>query len=126
MSTASVSTNGDLPGDPRASALEVQDSICCERHILVLRGELDLSNASVLEGAIQRLCGNGAQRLLLDLDLAFMDSSGLRVVLAGRDLCQQSDCEFAVRLSSPIVRRLFEVAGVLNRLPVEPQEQTNP
>lgn len=119
MTTASVISNGDLPSDPRASALEIQDSVCSEQHTLVLRGELDLSNTAELKAIIQRLCADGAGSLLLDLDLAFMDSSGLRVILAAHELCQESECKLTIRLSSHAVRRLFEVAGVQNRLPVE-------
>ena len=86
----------------------------------MLRGELDVSNTAELEAILQRLCANGARGLLLDLDLAFMDSSGLRVILAADALCQRSGCELMIRLSSPAARRLFEVAGVLKRLPIEP------
>ena len=119
MTTTSVISGGDLASNPRASALEIQDSVCSEQNTLVLRGELDLSNTVELAAAVQRLCGDGAKSLLLDLDLAFMDSSGLRLMLAVHGLCQESDCELVIRLSSPAVRRLFEVAGMLERLPIE-------
>jgi anti-sigma B factor antagonist len=120
MTTTSVAPSGGLAPNPRVSVLEIKDSVCGEAHTLVLRGELDLSNTGELEVVIRRLCAGGAGSLLLDLDLSFMDSSGLRVILAARDLCQESGCALAIRLSSPAVRRLFEVSGVLDRLPVEP------
>jgi anti-anti-sigma factor len=117
-----MTTTSVVSSNPRASVLEIQDSVCSEQHTLVLRGELDLANTPELEAVIQRLCAGGVGSLLLDLDLAFMDSSGLRVILAARDLCEESGCALTVRLSSPAVRRLFEVSGVLDRLPVEPQQ----
>jgi anti-anti-sigma factor len=124
MATTSVVSSGDPAGD-RDAVLEIQDSVCCGRHTFVLRGELDLANAAALENLIQRLCSDGARSLSLELDLAFMDSSGLRALLAGYRLCQQSDCEMTIQLISPAVRRLFEVAGVLHQLPVEPSAQPN-
>jgi anti-anti-sigma factor len=56
-----------------------------ERDIVVgaLSGEVDLSNAAELEGAITEAVPNSARGLVLDLSaLSYLDSSGVRLVLS--------------------------------------------
>src|SRR6185437_10496220 len=56
------------------------------RYRLVLQGELGLPGAEELEAAITRLCTAGALEIELDLrELTFMDSQGLRAILAARE-----------------------------------------
>jgi anti-sigma B factor antagonist len=83
-----------------------------------LVGELDLSSAGQLDTAIAELCADGARRIVLDMgELAFMDSTGLRSVLVGAELCKVSGCELLIGRTSQQVERLFEVSGVGERLP---------
>jgi anti-sigma B factor antagonist len=83
-----------------------------------LSGELDLSCAGRLDTTIAELCADGARRIVLEMgELAFMDSTGLRSVLVGAELCEVSGCELLIGATSPQVERLFEVSGVGRRLP---------
>ena len=107
------------PGSLRAQ-FEIQDSVRGGRHTLVLRGELDMTNADMLEEVLQRLCRDGVTDLVLDLNhLAFMDSTGLRVVLAGYGVCQEHHCKFLIRPGHSTARRLLEVSGTLDILPLD-------
>jgi anti-sigma B factor antagonist len=83
-----------------------------------LAGELDLSCAGELDTAIAELCADGAQRIVLELgELEFMDSTGLRSVLVGDELCKVSGCELLIGQTSRQVERLFQVSGIAKRLP---------
>src|SRR6476646_9127009 len=75
---------------------------------LVVTGELDLATAPTLEGAVMRLCDQGARRLVIDLSrLEFIDASGLHAVSAARESCQGSRCEFGMIPGRSQLRRLF-------------------
>ena len=91
---------------------------------LALDGELDLVTAPELEDTIAALCVDGAHELVLDMRrVAFMDSSGLRTVLAGMDMCRQAGCDFMLIGDTGACRRVFELTGVIDDLPLrEPAE----
>ena len=83
-----------------------------------LSGELDLSSAGELDTTIAELCADGAQRIVLEMgELRFMDSTGLRSVLVGAELCDVNGCELLIGATSLQVERLFEVSGTGERLP---------
>jgi len=90
------------------------------RHTLVLEGELDMAWAPVLDTAVQRVCDSGVPALALDLRrLTFMDSAGLRSILLASEMCEQHGCTFLLIEGPPQIQRLFEVTGLLDRLPFE-------
>lgn len=87
-------------------------------YTLLVSGELDLASADQLDTAIAELCADGASRIVLELgELEFMDSTGLRSVLVGDELCRVNACEMLIGSTSRQVQRLFEVSGVGERLP---------
>ncbi len=86
-------------------------------HTLSLTGELDVVTAPILEAALETLSQQGAREIVLDLhELSFIDSSGLRLILAGKQLCERHNCEFALTRPRPVAQHLFEMTGVLERL----------
>jgi anti-anti-sigma factor len=89
-----------------------------ERHTLVLQGELDLVTAPELEDKVAALCLQGAGELVLDMrQIVFMDSSGLRTVLASMDMCRLHGVELML-VPGVACRRLFEITGVIDDLPL--------
>jgi anti-anti-sigma factor len=85
--------------------------------VLLLRGELDISSAPAFARAIADVCAHAPSELLLDVGgLGFVDSTGLRALLAAKALCEERSCRFAITEPLPPVQRLLEVAGVLDRL----------
>ena len=85
--------------------------------VMRLAGELDLSSAEQLDTAIAEACADGARRLVIDMDeLQFMDSTGLRSLLVGLELCEVSGCQLLIGAVSVPVERLFSVSGVDQRL----------
>jgi len=87
-------------------------------YTVALSGELDLASAGQLDTAIAELCADGAKEIVLDLGgLEFMDSTGLRSVLVGEELCKVNGCEMLIGRTSRQVARLFDVSGLGERLP---------
>lgn len=102
-------------GEPQ---FELRDDADAARHTLILKGELDLVCAPNLDGALQQLCTDRTEALTLDLsEITFMDSTGLRAILLAEELCEKHDCKLVLIPGSRQVQRLFEVTGLLERLP---------
>ena len=106
-------------GDP--VYFEVKDAVCGSEHRLFLSGELDLLTGPLLEEMVVRVCATQATNTItLDLsDVTFMDSTGLGAVLHAQELCREERYEFRLMSPQRQVQRLFEVAGVIDHLPVE-------
>ena len=84
-----------------------------------LRGELDLASAPTVTATLHRLREHD-EDVLLDLDeVAFIDMSGLRVVLAAMQDASQDGWEFLITPGSPQVRRLVTLVGLDGRLPLD-------
>jgi anti-anti-sigma factor len=104
---------------PPVGQLLIDQSRVGSAATLVLSGELDLVTAPDLEDTIAALCVDGAREIVLDLRrVVFMDSSGLRTILATMDMCRAHTCELMMIAGNGACRRLFELTGVLDDLPL--------
>ena len=84
-------------------------------------GELDLASAGQLDGKLRELREAGFDLIELDLSsLTFLDSTGLRLVLAWDGEARRDGMQLRLRPGPPAVQRVFEVTGVLGRLPFLP------
>lgn len=84
---------------------------------LTLTGELDMSAAPGVLASLEGLTGQ-SRAIVLDIDaVAFVDSAGLRCILMCEGLCRDAGVELRLTPGSPRVRRVFKVAGLLDRLP---------
>jgi anti-sigma B factor antagonist len=100
-----------------------------DRIVLELHGELDLAAAPLLEAEIQRTESDPRGILILDVeDLQFIDSAGLRTILATHQSWTDRGRSFAITPGSPQVQRMLTVAGVRDHLPTvaSPQDATMP
>jgi anti-sigma B factor antagonist len=80
--------------------------------LLTVRGEVDMDTADELERAIQGIDGP----LVIDLSrVAFMDSTGLRVLLTA-SVARGRALSVVLRSESPVLR-LLELAQVADRVP---------
>lgn len=82
--------------------------------VITVSGEVDLATAADLERALSEAM-TGTDAATIDVDLAgveFMDSAGLRVLVAARK--QAEDAGRTLRLRSPHerVRRIIEITGL--------------
>lgn len=98
----------------------VGEIVCGGEHRLTLTGELDLASTPILQGAIASLSAamNGTRAITLDLSgLQFIDSTGLRAILATREFCQANGYEFSLVPGPPHVQCLFEIVKLVDALP---------
>ena len=89
------------------------DSVC-----VALSGELDLSSALTLEEELRRIEDETRPRVLvLDLrTLKFLDSTGLRLILAAHARALKRGGKLTIVQGSDAVRRIFRLTGVGERL----------
>jgi anti-anti-sigma factor len=91
--------------------------------VLKLCGELDISTSPAFSEAVKETLDAGPDNLLLDIEqLEFVDSTGLRAMLATRAVCSRRPCEFAITTPTPSVRRLFELTGIGHLMPFRRSE----
>jgi anti-sigma B factor antagonist len=101
------------------SLLEIIEVPDAGRVRVRLRGELDLAGAPTVSDRLRRLRERD-EPVLLDLDeLAFIDMSGLRVLLAAAEGASRDDWSFAVTRGSAQVRRLIGLVPLERQLPLD-------
>jgi anti-sigma B factor antagonist len=82
-----------------------------------LAGELELASAAGLEAELQGVEAGGPSWVGLDLrGLSFIDSTGLRLVLAADARARQGGRRLVLVRGGPAVQRVFELTGVDDRL----------
>jgi anti-sigma B factor antagonist len=98
--------------DPTGFSISTSD--CDGRSVVVIRGELDLATAPDLEAALTERLDAG-QDVVVDLrELAFMDSTGLRVLVSAHARVEGSTQSVRIvrpRPDAPIAR-ILAIAGV--------------
>jgi anti-anti-sigma factor len=88
------------------------------RAVVVVRGELDLATAPDLETALSEL-QEGGQDVVVDLrELEFMDSTGLRTLVAAHARAEDAGQTLAIvrPLPGAPIERILAIAGVASVL----------
>lgn len=108
--------------------LSLETSVAERAVVIALRGELDLAGAAALEQELARLETEPAATVLLDLSaVAFMDSSGLRVIAVASRRAQDLGRRLALVPGPEQVMRVFEITRMRERLDFvdDPREVTD-
>jgi anti-sigma B factor antagonist len=80
---------------------------------VLLHGELDMSTAPQLREELLRLTSDGAKQVTIDLSgLAFVDSTGLSVLITGLKRLREVGGDMALRSPQPGTRRVLEITGL--------------
>ncbi len=112
----STSTGEVRDGEERLT-VEVQDG---DPPTIVLVGEVDPHTAPQLESALGELIDGGASTVRIDAaGLAFIDSSGLRVLVDAHRRLGSEPTVLVLAQVSPTFRRLLEVTGLDERVTIE-------
>ena len=86
---------------------------------VVFEGELDIGGAAQAEDVLAQAEGDSVTDLTLDLSgLTFMDSTGLRLVVAANRRAQESGRTLRVVRGPAAVQRVFELTGLDDKLPL--------
>jgi anti-anti-sigma factor len=110
----------ERPNRKRA-LFEVRDVVGVGEHTFILIGELDMTGTDALERTVRDGCGEDTRRVVFDLrELAFIDSTGLRALVAAHDLCRERGCEVALIPGGRAVQRVFDLTGLTDVLPFGP------
>lgn len=92
--------------DQPAVTVEVVPGVDPPRIRLI--GELDLAGAGAVRGCIDAVLAEDPERIDIDMaELAFIDSSGLSVLIAAA-----AAVPVCLHDTTPAVRRVFEVTGL--------------
>lgn len=93
----------------------------------VLAGELDITSASELEETVRaRLSEGRAGPIAIDLGtLTFIDSTGLRAIVAVAAACKDGGWDLSIIPGSRAVQRLFELTGLIDVLPFRTADPGN-
>jgi len=98
--------------------LEITSSPTGDRVSIVVAGEIDVNTCTQLQDA---LVAQEGKHVDLDLDgVGFIDSSGLRSVIAGRRRIADAGGSLKITALSAPARRLLEITGLLELFEVDP------
>jgi anti-sigma B factor antagonist len=102
--------------DPRAFRVDV--SHFRADAVVTIRGELDVATEPQLQAAIDALDRESIRVLTIDMSgLTFMDSTGIRMLVALDADSRANGVELRLR-ASHTVRRVLAVSGLSDRLPL--------
>jgi anti-anti-sigma factor len=88
-------------------------------HVIEPHGEIDMASARELNAGLGAIMDSGAHYLIVDLeDVFYVDSAGIGVFLSTQRKLQASGGDLIVVCNDPVVRRVFESAGVVAALNV--------
>ena len=117
--STSLTPNEALREEDTTPAMTVRRRLVGHRTVLAVTGEVDLATAPALGSAVDAALASGAQELWLDLSATtFMDSSGLHLLLDAHRRMRGLRRRLAIVCPGGAVRRLFEIAGVADALPL--------
>src|ERR1700691_5033123 len=107
----------------RAAKFEINQKATESTLILSIAGELDLSTVPTLTQNIDQHLGKDLTALTLDLrDLAFMDSSGLRLLIALHDRSRRAAWQLRlIRPAHEAALLVLHTTGADVALPFEPK-----
>jgi anti-anti-sigma factor len=86
---------------------------------LALTGELDIAGAARVEQELERIEQDPPATIVLDLrELAFMDSTGLRVIVAADSRAREQNRRLVIVRGSATVQRIIEMTRLDERLEI--------
>ena len=106
----------DMPSDSIDAQITVEVATEGDQTVITVGGEVDAASADGVRNRILEVIEGGARKLAIDMaDVTFMDSSGLRVLIAGYKAAESSGGTLEVRNPSDVVMRLLEITGQRDR-----------
>jgi anti-anti-sigma factor len=109
-----------MDGTNRFGFLELRTERHADEHVIALTGELDLNGAERVTQALLCAESTDARRIVLDLsNLRFIDSTGIRLILAADARSRQDGDRLALIRGPLAVQRVFELTGIVHLMPFE-------
>ena len=97
-------------------SFKVEVNVESDRVLIAPHGELDMATIPQVETKIAEARSEGHKTIVLDLrNLAFMDSSGLRLMLIADSEARKDGYSFAIIDGPAVVQQVLEVTGTSKR-----------
>lgn len=110
----------DRPDAKRPPMITIDESPGDGDAVIALSGELDIATAPLVQEAVARAAAPG-RTVRVDLGgLAFIDSTGMRAVLAAQRAAEQEGWTLRLGRAPDSVQRVFVVSGLESLLPFDP------
>ena len=104
---------GENPSPVPPGELHVAVSGADRRYEVRLTGELDMSTAPQLREELSHLASEGGAHVTLDMsELAFVDSTGLSVLITGLKSLREEGGDMALRSPTPGTVRVLAITGL--------------
>jgi anti-sigma B factor antagonist len=83
------------------------------RHVVAVRGEIDLFTAPELKKTLQEAIENGATRVVVDLsETTFLDSTALGVLIGAVKRLRSRDGSLVIVNTDANIAKTFEITGL--------------
>ena len=93
-----------------------------ERYVVAVTGEVDISNADKLRKSIDLALEQPTEEVCLDFDeVAYIDSTGIGVLVGAAHHAEEHDKRFAIVNAQPGVMRVAELLGVDREISITPR-----
>ena len=90
-----------------------QESLDSERHVVAVRGEIDLFTAPELKSALSEAIESGHTRIVVDLtDTTFLDSTALGVLIGAVKRLRSRDGQLVIVNTDANIAKTFEITGL--------------
>ena len=90
-----------------------QESLDSERHVVAVRGEIDLFTAPELKSALSEAIESGHTRIVVDLtDTTFLDSTALGVLIGAVKRLRSRDGRLTIVNVDDNIAKTFEITGL--------------
>src|SRR5436190_22815929 len=101
-----------------------EGSIHATTRVIESHGEIDLVTAPDLKAALDGATDEGARCVVVDFeDVAFLDSTGIGVLLSAERKLRARGGKLIVICDEPLIRRVFEIAGLTGVLNITPSRR---
>jgi anti-sigma B factor antagonist len=96
-----------------------QESLDAERHVVAVRGEIDLFTAPELKSALSEAIETGHNRIVVDLtDTTFLDSTALGVLIGAVKRLRSRDGRLTIVNVDDNIAKTFEITGLDQIFPI--------
>jgi anti-sigma B factor antagonist len=118
-----VSAQGASPATPgpRRRFAAATGQLGNGTRVVSVMGELDLAAVPAFDRTLLDVIEAGTGEVIVDLTgCSFLDSRGLRALIAAKERLERSDRSLALVISSPIVMRIFQLTRFDERFDIRP------
>jgi anti-anti-sigma factor len=93
-------------------------------HVVEPHGAIDLASAPNFKARLDAATDAGARYVLVDFEeVGFVDSTGIGVLLSAQRKLQARDGNLIVVCNDPLIRRVFEITGLIGVLNITPSRR---